>query len=144
MDELQTHTNPTFYPFGLEDDGYSCSDSSLTSSKKSLSSHAEAESSDIIIMLVMVIEAANFEKQLASMKAALDRLSKESAKKDAQIKRQNEHIAQLTKKLEKKLSKTSNKGSGNKDSDKESNHNEASDDGRILKKDSVLGSMSAE
>jgi len=35
----------------------------------------------------MVTEAANFEEQIASMKAMLDRLSKESAEKEAQIKR---------------------------------------------------------
>jgi len=30
MDELQTHTNPSFQPFNLVDDGYSSSDSSLS------------------------------------------------------------------------------------------------------------------
>jgi len=40
-------------------------------------------------MPVIVTEAATIEEQLASMKATLDRLSKESAKKDAQIKHQN-------------------------------------------------------
>jgi len=40
MDDLQTHTNPTFQPFNFEDDGYSSSDSSLASSNGSLSSHA--------------------------------------------------------------------------------------------------------
>jgi len=38
----------------------------------------------------MVREDANIEVQLASIKATLDSLSKESAEKDAQIKRQNE------------------------------------------------------
>jgi len=42
MDELQIHSNSTFQPFNFEDDGYSSSDSSLVSSKGSLSSHAEA------------------------------------------------------------------------------------------------------
>jgi len=41
-------------------------------------------------MSVMVTAATSFEEQLASMKTTLDRLSKESAKKDAQIKRQND------------------------------------------------------
>jgi len=144
MDKLQTHANPTFQPFGLKDDGYLSSDPSSISSKKSLSSHAKAEFSNIVIMLVMVTEVANFEEQLASMKATLDQLSKESAKKNAQIKRQNEQIAVLTKKLEKKSYEASNRDSGDEDSDKESNHNEESDNKRMLNKDSLLGSMSAE
>ena len=90
MDELQTHTNPAFQPFNFEDDGYSSSDSSLTPSKGSLSSQAKAESFDTVIMPVMVTGATNFEEQLASMKATLDRLSKQSAEKDAQIKCQND------------------------------------------------------
>jgi len=49
--------------------------------------HAEVEFSDTIIMPVMVTMTTNLEKQLASMKATLDRLSKESAEKDTQIKR---------------------------------------------------------
>jgi len=40
-------------------------------------------------MPVMVTETINLEEQLAYMKATLDRLSKENAKKDAQIKRQS-------------------------------------------------------
>jgi len=93
MDELQIHTNPAFQPFNFEDAGYSSSDSSLASSKGSLSSYAEAESSNTVIMPVMVTSATNFEEQLESMKAILDRLSKESVEKDAQIKRQNDQIA---------------------------------------------------
>jgi len=38
-------------------------------------------------MPVMVVEAGNFKEQLPSMKAKLDKLSKESAGKDTQIKR---------------------------------------------------------
>ena len=144
MDELQTHTNPAFQPFNFEDDGYSSSDSSLAPSKGSLSSQAEAESSDTVIMPVMVTGATNFEEQLASMKATLDRLSKESAEKDAQIKRQNDQIAELMKKLEKKSSEASNKGSGAEDSDKESSHSEEYDDERKARKDRSLGSMSVE
>ena len=66
-------------------------------------SDTAAESSDIVIMPVMVIAATNFEDQLASMKVALDRLSKESAEKDTQIKLQNDQIAKLMKKLEKEV-----------------------------------------
>jgi len=43
------------------------------------------------------------------MKATVDRLLKESAEKDAQIKRQNKQIANLTKKLEKQPIEASNK-----------------------------------
>ena len=104
MDEIQAHTNPAFQSFGLEDDGYSSSNSSAATPKKSPSSHVEVESSDTIIMPVMVAETANIEEQLESVKATLDRLSKGSAEKDAQIKRQNNQITELMKKLEKKLS----------------------------------------
>jgi len=107
-------------------------------------SEIEAESSDTVIMPVMMTGAANLKEQLASMKATLDRLSKESAEKDAQIKRQNDQIAELTKRLEKKFSKTSNKGSGTKDSDKESHHSEESDNNRKTKKNCSLGLMSVE
>ena len=50
-------------------------------------SEIEVESSDTIIKLVMMTGAANLEEQLTSMKATLDRLSKESAEKDDQVKR---------------------------------------------------------
>jgi len=118
MDELQTHTNPAFQPFHLADDGYSSNDSSLPSSNESLSLHIEAESSNIFSMSAMVTEDANVEEQLASVKATLDRLSRESAEKDAQIKRQNGQITELIERLEKKLSEASNKGSDEEDSDK--------------------------
>jgi len=84
MDDLQSHTNPTFQSFNLTHDGHSSSDFSLSSSEELLFLHAEIESSDAIIMPVMVIEAANIEEQ--SMKATLDRLSRESVEKDVQIK----------------------------------------------------------
>jgi len=137
-------TSPAFQPFNLADDGHSSSDSSLSSSKESLFLHAEAESANTVIMLVMVTEAANVEEQLASMKAALDRLSRESAEKDAQIQRQNERIDELMKRLEKKSSEASNKGYDEEDSDKESNRPEKSDDECKAKKDHSLGTMSVE
>ena len=46
----------------------------------------ETESFDTVIMPIMVTEAANVEQQLASMKATLDDLSRESVEKHAQIK----------------------------------------------------------
>ena len=82
MDEFQTHTNPSFLAFGLEANGYSSSDSSSTSSKKSVSFYAKVESSATLIMLVMMTEAVNFEEQLASTKATLDRLSKIECRKE--------------------------------------------------------------
>jgi len=89
-------------------------------------------------------QAINLEEQLASMKAMMERLCKESAQKDAQIKRQNKRIVDLTKKLEKRPIEASNKCSSAEDSDKESNHNEQSDDERKGKKDHFLGSTSIE
>ena len=127
-----------------EVEDYYSSDSSAPSPKEARMSELEVESSDTVIMPVMMTGAANLEEQLASMKAILDRLSKESAEKDAQIKRQNDQIAELTKKLEKKFSEASNKGSGAEDSDKESHHSEESDNDRKAKKDCSLSSMSVE
>ena len=73
-------------------------------------------------------QAVNLEEQLASMKVILERLSKENAEKDAQIKhpKKKEQIIDLTKKLEKRPLETFNKGSQSEESDKESNHNEDS------------------
>ena len=70
----------------------------------------------------MVTELTNIEEQLASMKATLDKLLKESAEKDGQIKHQSRHIAKLTKKLEKRPIEASNKCSDAENSDDESNH----------------------
>jgi len=92
----------------------------------------------------MITKAANVEEQLASMKATLDRFSKESTDKDAQIKRQNEQIAELMKQLEKKSSKASNNDSNEEDSDKESNCAEESNDEHKARKDRSLGSISIE
>jgi len=92
----------------------------MVTPQESPSSHAEVESSDTVIMPVMVTDAANVGEQLASMKATLDRLPKESAEKDAQIKCQNEQIAELMK-LKKKSSEASNKGSNDKDFDTDLN-----------------------
>ena len=138
MDELQTHTNPTFFAFGLEANGYSSSDSASTSSKKSVSFYAKVESSATLIMLVMMTEAVNFEEQLASTKATLDLLSKESAEKNTQIKSQNEQIVELRKKLKRISSEASNKDLSDEDSDKESNRNKESGDISIRKKESNL------
>jgi len=83
MDELQTPISLS-NPFNLSDDGYW--NSFLPSLKGSLFLQFETESFDTVIMPIMVTEAANVEQQLASMKATLDDLSRESVEKHAQIK----------------------------------------------------------
>ena len=95
-------------------------------------------------MPAMVTEATNVEKQLANMKATLERLAKESLEKDTQVKRQSEQIATLMKKLEKRLFESSSKGSDGEESDKESNRSEDSDDECMKKKESSLGLISVE
>ena len=60
-------------------------------------------------MPVMVIETINLKEQLTDLKATLERLLKENVENDAQIKRQNKQIVDLTKKLEKWTSEASNK-----------------------------------
>ena len=78
IDQLQTHINPAFQSFNLTYDGCSNSDSSMPSSKESLILHAEFESFDTVIIPIMMTKAANTEEKLTSMKATLDRLSRES------------------------------------------------------------------
>jgi len=99
LEKFQTYSNPIFQPFNEADDDYGGSDSLPTSSRDSVFSQVEVESSDIITMPVMGIETINLEEQLKDMKATLERLLKENVEKDAQIKRQNTQIAYLTKKL---------------------------------------------
>jgi len=60
-------------------------------------------------MPAMMIEAFDFEENFASMKATVERLSKESAEKDARIKRQEKHIAKLLKTPDKGPRASSNK-----------------------------------
>ena len=144
IEKFQTYINPIFQPISEEDDDYGSSSSSPTSSRDSVFSQVEVESSDTVIMPVMVTETVNLEEQLADMKATLDRLSKENAKKDAQIKRQSKQIADLTKKLGKRTSKAFNKCSSSEDSDKESNHSKESDYVRKPENDSSFSLMSVE
>jgi len=98
---LQIYADPTHQSFGMEDHGYTSNGSSPTSLRESLFSLLETESSNTIIMSVMVIEVMHEEEQLAIMQTTLERLAKESLEKDAQIKRQSAQIASLMKKLEK-------------------------------------------
>ena len=95
----------------------------------------------------MMIEAINFEETLASMKAKLERLSKESAEKDAHIKRQEQHITKLLKKLEKGPYMSSNKSASSKEDKMGSNWSDVFKDDDKSKKggkpqnDSSLSSM---
>jgi len=97
-------------------------------------------------MPAMMIGAINFEEELASLKATLERLSKESVEKDTHIKRQEEHM----KKLEKGPRASFNKGTSSDEVEKGSNRSEASEDDNRSKKagksqnDSSLRSMTAE
>jgi len=98
----------------------------------------------------MMIGVANFEEEFASMKATLETLSKESAEKDARIKRQEEQITKLLKRLDKGPRASSNRGASSDEDEKESNRSEASGDGNGSKKpgkpqkDSSLSAMIVE
>jgi len=83
MDELQTHMNPTFQQFSLEDNDYSSSSFFVTSPKESVSLHDEMEYSGTVVKPVMVTDATNIEEQPVSMKAVLDKLLKEGVGKYA-------------------------------------------------------------
>jgi len=99
-------------PFFRVEDYYS-NDSSASSLKKVVFPQSEVESSQIVIMPAMMIGTVNLEEEFTSMKAMLKTLSKESAEKDARIKRQEEDIAKLLKKLDKGPRASSNRGASN-------------------------------
>ena len=82
MDEIQKLTLQS--PI-CEIEDYYRSTSSLTSLKGVCMLETEAESSNTVIMPAMMTGAANLEEQLASMKATLDRLAKESVEKATSI-----------------------------------------------------------
>jgi len=134
--------------FGMED--YYSSDSSVSPPKRVVFPQSEAESSQTVIMSAMMIGVVNFEEEFASMKATLERLSTESAEKDARIKRQEERITKLLKKLDKGLHTSSNRGASSDEDEKGSNRSEASEDDGGSKKegkpqnDSSLSAMTAE
>jgi len=100
---------------------YYSSYSSVSPPKKVVFPQSEVQSSQIVIMLAMILGVVNLEEEFASMKATLERLSKESAEKDARIKRQEEHNAQLLKKLDKGLHASSNRGTSSDENEKGSN-----------------------
>jgi len=103
--------------FEVED--YYSSDSSALPPKKVVLPQSEAESSQIVIMPAMMIGVVNFEEEFASIKATLERLSKESAEKDARIKRQEEQIAKLLKRLDKGPRASSNRGASSDKDEKD-------------------------
>ena len=86
------------------------------------------KSSDTIFMSVMMMRAFNLEEELGSMKATLERLSKENVENDAKTEHQNKQIIDLTKKMGKGSPEASNKGSNNEKFDKESDSKEDSDE----------------
>ena len=65
--------------FEVED--YNNSKSSPSSTRKATLTKSEAKSSPTVIMPAMMVGAVNFKQDFASMKATLERLSKESVKK---------------------------------------------------------------
>jgi len=81
---------------------YYSGNSSAPLPRKAVFSQSKIELSRTVIVPPMMIGAVNFEEELASMKATLERLSKESTEKDTRIKLQEEHIAKLIKKTGKK------------------------------------------
>jgi len=100
---------------------YHSSDSLALLSKKVAFPQFEVESLQTVIMLVMMIGAMNLEEEFVSMKAVLERLSKDSAENDAGIKCQEEHIAKLLKKLDEWPCASSNNGASNDEDEKGSN-----------------------
>ena len=66
IDELQTQANPTFQHFDVEDHGYTSSDSSPASPRE-LVGQLETESSNSVIVPVIVTEVTNVEEQLTIM-----------------------------------------------------------------------------
>jgi len=115
---------------------YYSSDSSA-SPKKVVFPQSKAKSSQIVIMSAMMIGAVNLKEEFASMKAMLERLSKESVETDACIKRLEEHMAKLLEKLDKGLCTSSNRGASS-DKDEKSNRSEASEDDGGSKKGGKL------
>ena len=81
IDEFQTSINPVFQPFCEEDDNYDGSDYSPPSPRDLHFSQSESESSNTVVMPVVVIEAVNLKEQLPDMKAKLDQLLWEKRKK---------------------------------------------------------------
>ena len=73
MNEFQTYINHVFQLFGVEDDNNSDSPRDLHFSQ------SKTESSNTIVMSVIVMEVVNLEEQVTYIKTKLDIHSKESA-----------------------------------------------------------------
>ena len=97
---------------------YYSSDSSVSLPKKVVFPQSKAESSQTVIVPAMMIGAMNLEEEFTSMKATLERLSKENAEKDARLKHQEERIAKLLKKLDKGPRASSNRGTSSDEDQK--------------------------
>ena len=64
-------------------------------------SETEDESSKTVVMPAMMTGTTTVEEEMTNMKGILEKLTRESVKKEAGIKFQEEKIAKLTGKLEK-------------------------------------------
>ena len=90
---LQAYANPIYQSFGVKDHGFSSSDISTTYPRESTFPWSETESFNTVIILLIVVETTNLEKQLTSIKATLEMLTKKSREEDAQMKHQSEQMA---------------------------------------------------
>ena len=82
----------------------------------------------------MTIGINNFEEEMVVVKAMLERLIKESEKKETHIKLQEEKIAKLTRKLEKRPARSLAKSSESEVEERASIQSEASDEEVCFKK----------
>ena len=121
-----------------EVEDYYSSDSSSPSLKQVFQSATEAESSKAIVMLVMTTGTNNLEEEMPAMKAMLERLVKESEKKEARIKLQEEKIARLTRGLKKQPVWFIVESSENKEEERAPVQSETSNEEVHLKKGSKL------
>ena len=99
MDKAKNRSKLLTPPREVED--YYNSNSCAPSLKQASRSETEAESSKSTVMPVMTIGTNSLEEEMAAMKAMMEKIIKESEKKEACIKLQEETIVRLTKKLEK-------------------------------------------
>jgi len=106
MDRAESHSKLPTPLFEVED--YYSSD--LASLRQAFHSETEAKSSKTIVMPVIIIGTNNLEEEMASMKAMLERLVKESEENEACLKLQEEKITRVIKKLEKQQVRSFTKG----------------------------------
>ena len=97
MDKAQSALKLLSPPYAVKD--YYSSESSSPSFKQVFQSATKAESSRTVVMSVMTIGINNLKEEMATMKAMLERLVKESDEKEVHIKLQEETIARLTRSL---------------------------------------------